>query len=214
MKKPEAPAFGEFMTREAQRYARDIVAAEIATWFETFKRTPLDEFKLAWEQHRKDAKRGVYFPTINDLMRLLRVAGDDAVARDWRCCAEVNSERCGYPGGINAGHGPQCSAHYRLSSSAHYSDEASLQIIEASRAYTQPKNAMEHMERGSAQRAIEGERWRKAHAKEITAVQPRRHEADAIAPSTPAKPSSDEPPEDDAPPQTEYLEPVVESFAP
>jgi hypothetical protein len=187
MKKTDASAFGEFMTREAQRFSRDIVAAEIATWFETFNRTTLEDFKLAWEQHRKDQRRGMYFPTINDLMRMLRVAGDDAVARDWRCSEEINGERCGFPGGINSGHGWQCMGHYRLHGTEAYTTESSLQIIDASREYRPPKTPMELMERGAAQRAASGERWRKANENQTAGITRAPLGGDGLANRLPAK---------------------------
>lgn len=183
MRKTDNKAFMEFMQGEGVRYQREITGPEILTWFETFPRVTLEDFKAAWEQHRK-GQYGGRFPTPNDLLRLTKTAGVEAAARDWRCFEEVGSDRCGYPGGINVGWGAQCAAHYRLRGTSGWSEAASLQIIQASREYQPPKSAMELMERGAVQRQASGERWR-AIFKIRTAA---RLPADAIAPSLPAKP--------------------------
>lgn len=199
MKKTDVKAFIDFMGAEGVKYGRDITKPEILTWFETFPRVALEDFKAAWEQHRK-GQWGGRFPTPNDLLRLTKTAGIESVARDWRCSAEVNGDRCGFPGGINVGYGPQCAAHYRLKGGASYTDEASLQIIAASRDYVAPKTALEAMERGAAQRAAEGERWRKSRPELYAGTKTQRLEADAIAPTVPAKPEEpDGPPLEDVP---------------
>lgn len=213
MKKAESKAFMDFMTAEGMRYQRDITKPEILTWFETFPLVTLEDFKIAWEQHRT-GKWGGRFPTTNDLLRLTKTAGIEAVARDWRCSEEINGERCGYPGGINAGKGAQCTAHYRIHGTERYSVEASLQIIEASRGYVPPKTVMEAMERGGEQRSIEGERWRKTHAREIEAIQPKRRPADAIAPTLPAKVDAEPPSFDEIPPPEGAYSAPLEELAP
>jgi hypothetical protein len=193
MKKAEAAAFGEFMMKEAERFGRAITVPEIETWFETFKRTTLEDFRLSWEQHRKDVKRGQWFPTINDLMRLLRTVGDELIARDWRCAATVGDQRCGYPGSIvlQGSRDGYCGAHFRMWNSAANTDEARMQIIDASREYVQPKTVMELLERGAAQRKIEGERWVRSNPKAYENVTTRRRAMDsALEPSIP-RPSDD-----------------------
>jgi hypothetical protein len=186
VKKTDAPDFGQFMTTEAQRFSRDIAAAEITTWFETFKRTSLDDFKLAWEQHRKDVKRGMYFPTINDLMRLLKVAGAESAARDWRCFAEAKGLRCNYPGAMSkgmSGGGPwHCAAHFALFGSE-FTPEAvesqSLQIIERSQSYRAPKTYDELYRLNDARR--EG-------VKRQVALEKKRREGDHLPPVSIADP--------------------------
>ena len=193
MRRGESKTFAEFLLDEATKYRVPITPREIELWFETFERCSLEDFKAAWIQHKRDEKRGPMFPKIPWLQRLLRVTGEENAARDWRCSVEVNGERCGYPGGLNAGQGWQCSAHYRLKGSAAYTDQASLQIIEASRAYVAPKMPMEAMERGAAQREGEGARWRGAGQRAST----KRLPGDELDSRLPAKP--DGPPLDDVP---------------
>ena len=194
MKKSDAPAFGEFMQAEANRFGRAITIPEIETWFEHFKakRVSLDDFKAAWAEHKTDPKHGVYFPNTVHIERRLRSSGAPSVQRDWRCAEEVGDQRCAYPGGsIVAGKG-LCVAHYKIKGTAEYTDAASLQIIEQSREYVPPRNPMELMERGAAQRAVEGERWRNSHKSAYEGLVVNRRKADdAIAPRIPPKPDAE-----------------------
>lgn len=187
MKKSNAKEFTEFMLDEAMKFGREIQSGEIANWFEhfTLKRVTFDDFKLAWVQHKRDERWGGRFPSMVDLERLLRKTGDEQAVRDWRCIEEIDTQRCGYPGGIKAVGGPgwQCSAHYRLWTGGTFSKEASLQIIETSAGYAPPKNSMELMERGEKQRREYGERMRKA----LGIVAAKRLEGDEVHPKVPAR---------------------------
>jgi hypothetical protein len=174
------------MLDEATKYGRSITKAEIDLWFETFQRCTLDDFKRAWVEHKRDDKNGHFFPKIPWLQRQLKLTSAERPETDWRCCEEVGGQRCNWPGGINAGRGWQCAAHWRLCGSVEYTPATSLQIIEASANYTPPKTPMELMELGEKLRAIDGERWRASHP---DAYQVPRKPEDALAPPRiPAKP--------------------------
>jgi hypothetical protein len=164
MKKADLAAFLEFVMDEAVRYGRTISKAEIETYFENFGRTTLEDFKRAWHEHKRDERSGGYFPKIVDLQRRLRTTAQEQAATDWRCAEDVGGQRCNWPGAIKpAGwSGYYCAAHYRIKGTPAYTPDASLQIIESSKGYVPPKNAMELMAQGDRVRALEGERTRKA----------------------------------------------------
>lgn len=185
MKRSDLAQFQDFVLDEAVKTGKTITVPEVDLWFETFKRATLEDFKIAWTAHKRDPKQGGYFPTINQIQRLLRMEGEDQVQRDWRCAEEVSGQRCGFPGAIKlqGSSACYCGAHARLKGSESYSESASLQIIEQSRSYMPPKTAMELMERGAEQRAIEGERWRKAHGNPDF----RRKSGDEVRPRLPQK---------------------------
>lgn len=186
MRKNEAAAFGEFMLDEATKYARGIAPVEIDLWFETFQRCSLDDFKRAWVEHKRDEKNGHFFPKIPWMQRQLKLTSSGRPEMDWRCCEEVNGQRCNWPGGINSGRGWQCASHWRLSGTVEYTPATSLQIIEASHGYMPPKSPMEMMDRGALQREVEGERWRKLHPEAYRQPTTRKPE-DAIVPTLPKK---------------------------
>lgn len=164
MKKSDTKDFADFLLQEAKRYVREIHPQEVATWFETFKKTTIDDFKAAWAQHKNHPKHGGFFPNIPMLQAILRTTGSELAARDWRCSEQIGNERCQYAGGIFVAGSREgyCASHFRIKGSADYTEAASMQIIEASKDYQPPKTPMELMERGAAQRAEEGTRWRKA----------------------------------------------------
>lgn len=161
MRKGDRSAFGEFMGQEAERVGRVLTTPEIETWFDTFPRVTLEEFKAAWAVHQEE--RGGMFPTPDEILRCAK-RGPQVRASDGRCCEEVGSERCAYPGAINAGYGWQCRTHFRMRASG-YTEPASLQVIQASREYAAPSSETEAVERGAEQRALEARRWieRNAH---------------------------------------------------
>lgn len=168
MRKGDQQAFADFMRAEAERVGRVVTEAEILTWFETFPKLTIDEFKGAWQRHQDDAKRGGAFPTPARILAMLK---PQKQPHDWRCSEQVNGERCGFPGGMNGGYGPQCAAHFTLRGSTGYSEAASLQIITASRDYVPPASPMEVMERGERLRQESARRWREAHGLETAAAE-------------------------------------------
>lgn len=97
MKKTDLPEFHDFMLDEATKYGRAITKPEIDTWFETFGRATIADFRAAWIEHKRDEKDGKWFPKITDLQRRLRTAGDGARgAHDHRCIWNGNGDRCKY----------------------------------------------------------------------------------------------------------------------
>lgn len=136
MKKQDAKPFTDFLTDEAMKYQREISAHEIATWFENFTRSSLDEFKRAWEMH-KASDRGHFFPRIVDLQRTLKLV-HDASLHDRRCNVldRSNSDRCSFPGTISVDKNkPICRCHFRLFGRTH-SPEDSDAIVQASKTRT------------------------------------------------------------------------------
>lgn len=180
MKKTDAKAFADFMLDEATKYVRQLTPAEIDTWFETFKRCSLEDFKEAWIQHKRDEKHGRFFPTIPVLQRLLRVTGEENAKRDWRCAAEVNAQRCNYPGAISEGlHGGgpwHCAGHFNLfrgELTKGAVQERSLSIIERSQSYVPPKTYDELYRLNDA---------RRAGAKRQEEIERKRRPSDALRP--------------------------------
>ena len=197
MKKSDVGAFTDFVQDEAMKYARQITPGEIDTWFETFKRCTLEDFKQAWVQHKRDPKHGGFFPTIPMLQRLLRVTGEENAKRDWRCAAELSGTRCNYPGALSEnlyGGGPwYCAAHFRLFASEFTKAavaEASAQIIERSQSYKPPATYDELYRLNDA---------RRAGARRVVELQRKRLAADALDYDLPPSAAPDGPPLEDVP---------------
>lgn len=103
MKKSEKPEFDEFMLDEAIKFGRALTQPEIDTWFANFPSKSLREFRAAWLQHKRDEKRGRYFPEIIDIQRALKATNDAQESRDdHRCIWNGNGDRCRYPVGFFA----------------------------------------------------------------------------------------------------------------
>lgn len=215
MKKGDKVAFSDFLLDEATKYRVQITKPEIELWFETFGRCTLEDFKLAWVDHKRDEKRGGMFPKIPWLQAKLRVTGEENAKRDWRCEAEVDGARCGYPGAMSNGlHGGGpwwCAAHFRLFTGELTQGavrDASQQIIERSASYRAPTTYDELYRLNDARRAG-ARKQREIEVKRRLADETRAFE-EAQA-KVKAK-AADDPPVDEVPLPDSELVPVEEEF--
>lgn len=100
MKRGEKAEFDEFMLDEATKYGRALTQPEMDTWFANFPTKSMREFRAAWVEHKRDERRGRFFPEIIDIQRVLKSTNDAQVSRDDpRCIWNGNGERCRYPVG-------------------------------------------------------------------------------------------------------------------
>lgn len=213
MNKTDSGPFIAFMQAEALKYGREITSEELKLWFSEFSKLTFDEFKAVFEAW-KTGQYGHMFPKVVDLNNLRRKQRAQAANSDPRCSATVGQERCFYPASVSASvHGGgqgKCIGHFMLRSGPDH-DANALQIIEASKAYEPPKNALEVMERGEELRRIAGERWRAAHPELYrTVTTTRRGAVDELEyRDLPANPIAPPPGfEDIPPPDGEYSAPL------